>query len=317
MPPSITRQSTRRRLEFLFVGLLVTGVLGYSFVSSHQNKLGFPGLGWLLKSDSNSKRAGGYDPPPWRFSGRAIYQLHPVKVSAVESLIPQDVNIVQCFGYTLGGWYLANYTNSPARGNKAFGELVAVAGLVWNPPTSCAWASEVYVGSKSAKIHGEREVGLPEHYAKFDSSLLQNSKRDLLTVTSEGKEVMSAEVPKERKGWRAGPSISMRLPSFSGYNRFQKGLLNYWLDLGAKVSLVAPACKVRAPVNSPLAPLIAQRPMICLQFENLDMKVDPPSKADPSSTFKNVPFPFLESKSRRQLHLLRTGAHDTNLEELH
>lgn len=47
--------------------------------------------------------------------------------------------------YTLGGFYLARYDDSPA---GAFDELVALAGLVWNAPTSCAWAARVFVNNK-------------------------------------------------------------------------------------------------------------------------------------------------------------------------
>jgi hypothetical protein len=78
--------------------------------------------------------------------------------------------------YTLGGFYLARYSDSPV---GAFDEvcgaaarirlpqqqywplqgglkhslrvqLVAVAGLVWNFPGSCAWAARVYVNDKCA-----------------------------------------------------------------------------------------------------------------------------------------------------------------------
>ncbi|KXZ44270.1 hypothetical protein GPECTOR_70g501 [Gonium pectorale] len=49
--------------------------------------------------------------------------------------------------YTLGGFYLARYEDSPA---GTFDELVAMAGLVWNPPTSCAWAARVYVNNSGA-----------------------------------------------------------------------------------------------------------------------------------------------------------------------
>jgi hypothetical protein len=33
-------------------------------------------------------------------------------------------------------------------------QLVALAGLVWNPPGSCAWAARVYVSSAEAQRHG-------------------------------------------------------------------------------------------------------------------------------------------------------------------
>jgi hypothetical protein len=51
--------------------------------------------------------------------------------------------------HTLGGFYLARYEDSPV---GAFEELVILAGLVWNPPTSCAWASRVYVNNKCVGV---------------------------------------------------------------------------------------------------------------------------------------------------------------------
>lgn len=62
--------------------------------------------------------------------------------------------------------YLARYDNSPA---GKFDEMVALAGLVWNPPTSCAWAARVYVDSAEARNHGVRAVGLPSRLASFSA----------------------------------------------------------------------------------------------------------------------------------------------------
>ena len=62
--------------------------------------------------------------------------------------------------------------------------MVALAGLVWNAPTSCAWAAKVYVNNAAARRHGvqvrakwmlleecltcdRQEVGLPSHVARF------------------------------------------------------------------------------------------------------------------------------------------------------
>ena len=60
--------------------------------------------------------------------------------------------------YTLGGFYLARYSDSPV---GAFDEFVALGGLVWDFPTSCAWAARVYVSNATARDHGLRVVGLP------------------------------------------------------------------------------------------------------------------------------------------------------------
>jgi len=228
-------------------------------------------------------------------------------VETAEKYIPKELNIVQLGGYTLGGWYLANYTDSPALDNPKFGELVAIAGLVWNPPSSCAWASHVYVGSKSAKIHGEKEVGLPENLGKFEFKNPERKPgllgrlfppRPEVTLSCKGREVISMAVPKERHGWRAGIPVTMNMPSFSGFTRNKPGLLNYWLELKARVSLVSPSCKTRVPESSPLKELLSNRPMICLDFEKLRMDVNPPKKFNPLKTFENVPFPFMQARRR-------------------
>jgi hypothetical protein len=82
---------------------------------------------------------------------RALYQLHLVKAEVARRFIPPELKLVQAFGYTLGGLYLAHYDSSPA---GIFDEMVVLAGIVWNPPTSCAWASRVLVNSKEARDHG-------------------------------------------------------------------------------------------------------------------------------------------------------------------
>jgi hypothetical protein len=105
------------------------------------------------------------DDVPWRFSGRALYQLNLVKSSEARKHIPADLKLVELFGYTLGGVYLARYEDSPA---GTFDEMVALGGLVWNPPTSCAWAARVFVNDASARAHGVKTCGLPSALARFD-----------------------------------------------------------------------------------------------------------------------------------------------------
>ncbi|GFP95146.1 hypothetical protein PHJA_001659000 [Phtheirospermum japonicum] len=69
----------------------------------------------------------------------ALYQLHLVKAETARAFIPKDFKLVEAFGYTLGGFFLANYEDSPV---GKFDELVVIAGIVWNPPTSCAGRTE-------------------------------------------------------------------------------------------------------------------------------------------------------------------------------
>ncbi|GFR40693.1 hypothetical protein Agub_g1284, partial [Astrephomene gubernaculifera] len=106
-----------------------------------------------------------YGNPPWVFKGKALYQLQLVKSEEARKYIPEDFKLVELGGYTLGGFYLARYEDSPV---GAFDELVAMAGLVWNPPTSCAWAARVYVNNREARDHGLHHVGLPSRLAAFN-----------------------------------------------------------------------------------------------------------------------------------------------------
>lgn len=53
-------------------------------------------------------------------------------------------------------------------------QCVVMAGLVWNPPTSCAWAARVFVNNREARDHGIQSVGLPSRLAAFNS-LTQSS----------------------------------------------------------------------------------------------------------------------------------------------
>ncbi len=78
--------------------------------------------------------------------------------------MPANIPLVNFLGYTLGGFYLARYSDSPA---GSFDELVALAGLAWNFPTSCAWAARVYVNNVEARNHGIGVVGLPSRLASF------------------------------------------------------------------------------------------------------------------------------------------------------
>ncbi|KAL0385281.1 UNVERIFIED_CONTAM: protein NEOXANTHIN-DEFICIENT 1 [Sesamum radiatum] len=134
-------------------------------------------------ADKNS--ALGYGKPPWLFVDRrsisikrsvfdffsALYQLHLVKAETARAFIPKEFKLVEAFGYTLGGFFLANYEDSPA-GN--FDELVVIAGIVWNPPTSCALRAvpPAKVSSPSASCtipETTSECGSPETGTTGDS----------------------------------------------------------------------------------------------------------------------------------------------------
>ncbi|PIA26091.1 hypothetical protein AQUCO_10000033v1 [Aquilegia coerulea] len=102
--------------------------------------------------------------PPWLFKGSALYQLHLVKAATARTFIPKEFRLVEAFGYTLGGFFLAQYEDSPF---GVFDELVVIAGIVWNPPTSCAWAARVLVNNHDACLHGRKVCILCFHLAVY------------------------------------------------------------------------------------------------------------------------------------------------------
>ncbi|XP_012479607.1 protein NEOXANTHIN-DEFICIENT 1 isoform X2 [Gossypium raimondii] len=225
-----------------------------------------------------TKSSPGYGNPPWIFKGSALYQLHLVKAETVRAFIPKELRLVEAFGYTLGGFFLANYDDSPA---GVFDELVVIAGIVWNPPTSCAWAARVLVNSEEACHHGRKEVGLPSQVARFSKRItpVPRQTKDKFggflnmigvgTTICHSKDCMDVQVtevvgpassdicniklltdvptPKFNK-WM-GPSITMSLPSFSGQTEYNANLLKYSCRLACRVRAVRPA-KVSGP--SPL-----------------------------------------------------------------
>uniref|UniRef100_A0ACD5TNW8 Uncharacterized protein n=1 Tax=Avena sativa TaxID=4498 RepID=A0ACD5TNW8_AVESA len=226
------------------------------------------------------KPAAGYrHGPPWVFKGSALYQLHLVKAATARAFVPKDLRLVEAFGYTLGGMFLARYHDSPA---GQFDELVVIAGIVWNPPTSCAWAARVLVNSAEACRHGRKEVGLPSHVAIFSQTeasaprnkplvkpnrflnLLgfgstfpkQESSRGIEiseTTASSARHLCNITLPvaeaatgsHKHNKW-TGPAIRMSLPSFSGQTDDHPDLLKYSCKVECRVRPVSPA-KIWSP----------------------------------------------------------------------
>ncbi|KAK2422753.1 protein NEOXANTHIN-DEFICIENT [Trifolium repens] len=215
-----------------------------------------------------AKSSSGYGKPPWIFRGSALYQLHLVKAEKARKCIPKEFKLVEAFGYTLGGFFLANYEDSPV---GAFDELVVIAGLVWNRPTSCAWATKVYVNNNEACSHGRKEVGLPSQVARFSKTITEVSSHsrdrsgflnmipigsefrnpnDLLNVqVTEIKSLDAADtcdisltstVPVLKFDRWMGPTIKMSLPSFSGGTEFNPNLLKYSCQIECRVQPVKP-----------------------------------------------------------------------------
>ncbi|KAJ8759402.1 hypothetical protein K2173_006922 [Erythroxylum novogranatense] len=223
------------------------------------------------------KRASGYGEPPWRFRGRALYQLHLVKAETARSFIPKEFRLVEAFGYTLGGFFLASYEDSPA---GPFDELVVIAGIMWNPPTSCAWAARVLVSSDDACNHGRKHVGLPSQVAKFSKRVTAIPRQEgstfngFLNMIGLGGTLSSADdcadvrvtelngpsvtdicdinlksVGLKSNKWM-GPSVKMSLPSFSGGTKYIPNFLRYSCHIECRVRTVRPVKVSGLPLES-------------------------------------------------------------------
>ncbi|KAI7749190.1 hypothetical protein M8C21_028245 [Ambrosia artemisiifolia] len=254
-----------------------------------------------------SKCSSGYGKPPWIFKGSALYQFHLVKAEIARAIIPKEFRLVEAFGYTLGGFFLANYSESPF---GPFDELVAIAGIVWNPPTSHAWAARVYVNSDNACTHGRKEFGLPSQVATFSKTIKAISKRperkgndrnvnihvaeidgpvttDLYDIQLE-----SAILKTNPLRWMAlGPTIKMSLPSFSGHTEHMPQLLKYSCQIECRVKPTSPARVIGSTdrIESQNVELnesskkremgilvMLSKPILALEFNCLKMEVQPP-----------------------------------------
>ncbi|KAF5199343.1 Neoxanthin-deficient [Thalictrum thalictroides] len=203
-----------------------------------------------------TKSPTGFLKPPWLFKGSALYQLHLVKAATARTFIPKEFRLVEAFGYTLGGFFLAQYEDSPF---GMFDELVVIAGIVWNPPTSCAWAARVLVNSHGACLHGRKDVGLPSHHAGFSKRTAAIKRRDTssdflnsvgagyldirVSEINDSSEVefCSMKLPTSvslestsGKSWM-GPLVKMALPSFSGKTEYNPQLLKYSCQIECRV----------------------------------------------------------------------------------
>ncbi|TVU32152.1 hypothetical protein EJB05_23871, partial [Eragrostis curvula] len=249
----------------------------------------------------------------------ALYQLHLVKASTARAFVPPELRLVEAFGYTLGGMFLARYHDSPA---GEFDELVVIAGIVWNPPTSCAWAARVLVNSVEACRHGRKEVGLPSHVATFSKTeadvlttkplVKPNNFLSILGIGSTvSKQANGREIEiSETKGASAMHLCNISLP-LTGSHKHHK-----WMGPAIRMSL--PSFRVRpvkpARIWSPRTPepqecsdgknssavsadsdaqkqsisVLLSRPIFALEFNSLRMHVNAPKIVIPDCKKKAV-----------------------------
>lgn len=247
----------------------------------------------------------GYGEPPWCFKGRALYQLQLMKSEDARKYVPAHLKLVELFGYTVGGFFLARYDDSPA---GAFDELVVMAGLTWNAPSSCAWAGRVFVNNKDARNHGIHSVGLPSRLAQFtevaDTSastqkpcwwqparaentaptLVKVSNVDRVKGRSHSLPICFFRLP----AWSSatGPRMSLSLPSFSGATDEQPQLLFYKCQVDSNIRMSAPVklsfaddpCMEDESSLEDLRPILKGKTILTLAFDNMTMSVPQPKR---------------------------------------
>ncbi|XP_057493541.1 protein NEOXANTHIN-DEFICIENT 1-like isoform X2 [Actinidia eriantha] len=165
--------------------------------------------------------------------------------------------------------------------------LVVIAGIVWNPPTSCAWAARVLVNSDEACVHGRKDVGLPSQVARFSKKITAIPRRsdtkinrflemigvgtvfnnpknglDIHVTETKGPTVtdictinvgiaaLAKAMPDLNSNKLMGPVIKMSLPSFSGRTEHNPHLLKYSCQIECRIRAVRPA-KVSGPPEDP------------------------------------------------------------------
>ena len=239
--------------------------------------------------------------------------LHASRAEDARKHVPEDLKLVSLFGWTLGGIYLARYSGSPV---GAFDELVVLAGLVWNAPTSCAWAQRVYVSNRAARQHGLHHVGLPSRLASFaqtDTAHAESAAAHATSGAGAGRDswwswpyaphreytcahpvvVASSErgrracphpvaqllLPRRQQGW--APRTSMQLPNFSGGTPEHPELIHYTCRMNARVRPMPWQCMRSVGEHDErhaedINSVLKGKPLFCMEFGDFEMLVPGP-----------------------------------------
>lgn len=101
-----------------------------------------------------------YPPAPWSFSNaRVLYQPTLVRTSAARAVTPRDgLTLLSFFGWTLGGIFVVDWTESPV---GPYREVAVLSGLVARGFSIGAWASHIVVTTPASVGGGRAVFGLP------------------------------------------------------------------------------------------------------------------------------------------------------------
>eukprot|EP00210_Caulerpa_lentillifera_P000371 g364.t1 len=189
-----------------------------------------------------------------------------------------------------------------------------MSGLVWNAPTSCAWAARVYVNNKEARNHGLKHIGLPSRLAQFVVSSPWRPQGNWWQSYSPSPGALSVKNV-ERRGWlskgrglkspvctfllktttnddgdrsrdsKIGPRIKLTLPSFSGCTLEMPKLLKYACHLEMNISMVSPMelsfdTNDYSENDELMTEVLQGRKLGAFVFDNMTMSVNPPVEID-------------------------------------
>jgi len=115
-----------------------------------------------------------YPPAPWSFSNaRVLYQPTLVRTSAARAVTPRDgLTLLSCFGYTLGGVFIVDWTDSPV---GPYREVAVLSGLVARGLSIGAWAAHIVVTTPASVSGGRQIFGLPTVMGTIDFKAAEES----------------------------------------------------------------------------------------------------------------------------------------------
>ncbi|XP_051122088.1 protein NEOXANTHIN-DEFICIENT 1-like isoform X2 [Andrographis paniculata] len=197
--------------------------------------------------------------PPSIFHGSGVYQMHLVKADVIRPFIPKEFKIVETLGYTMGGFMLTTYEDSPF---GPFDELVMLAGIVSHSGSSLAWTGKALVSTPEVCNSSRKEFGIVTEVASFSkierktggllnmNGIGSRSYKDIhITETNGSSNTITIQTPEAPhlsclSKFIITPPISLSLTSLSGLTEYCPRLLQYTCDFQTRVSVVATS-KVR------------------------------------------------------------------------
>ena len=118
-----------------------------------------------------------YPPAPWSFrNARVMYQPTLVRASAARAVTPSDgLMLLSFLGYTLGGVFVVDWTESPV---GPYREVAVLSGLVARGLSIGAWASHIVVTTPESVGGGRTIFGLPTVLGSVDFKAAEESDSD-------------------------------------------------------------------------------------------------------------------------------------------